>query len=169
MEGKYILTAAVPQNLDICLDIILQGKSFQREQGFIQWTDDYPNRSTIEEDIEKGIGYVVKAENRIAGYMCIDFSGEPAYENIEGKWHSDLPYGVIHRMAFDKAFRGIGLADITFSLIEKFCLKKGVSYIRIDTDFPNKRMQHILKKNGFKNCGVITLRGSGRLAFDKLF
>ena len=72
-------------------------------------------------------------------------------------------------MAFDKAFRGIGLADITFSLIEKFCLKKGVSYIRIDTDFPNKRMQHILKKNGFKNCGVITLRGSGRLAFDKLF
>lgn len=125
MEGKYILTAAVPQNLDICLDIILQGKAFQRE--------------------------------------------EPAYENIEGKWHSVLPYGVIHRMAFDKAFRGIGLADITFSLIEKFCLKKGVSYIRIDTDFPNKRMQHILKKNGFKNCGVITLRGSGRLAFDKLF
>lgn len=169
MEGKYILTAAVPQNLDICLDIILQGKAFQREQGFIQWTDDYPNRSTIEEDIEKGIDYVVKAENRIAGYMCIDFSGEPAYENIEGKWHSDLPYGVIHRMAFDKAFRGIGLADITFSLIEKFCLKKGVSYIRIDTDFPNKRMQHILKKNGFKNCGIITLRGSGRLAFDKLF
>ena len=42
-----------------------------------------------------------------------------------------------------------------------------VYYIRIDTDFPNKRMQHIFIKNGFKECGVINFKGPKK-AYDKI-
>ena len=166
---RNTLELAKIEELEKCYEIVDMGREFQKEQGFVQWTDDYPNLNTIHEDILRQKGYVVKVNGEIAGYMCIDFDGEPAYENIEGKWRLEAPYGVVHRMAFDKKFRGMGLADITFNLIEDLCKRKNIHYIRIDTDFPNERMQHILKKNGYENCGVIIFQGSGKLAFDKIF
>ncbi len=164
----YTLEKAGVNDVELCSQIIDEGRQFQREQGFVQWTEDYPNIDTIRSDVELGIGYVLKEDGVIAGYMCIDFSGEPAYKQIEGKWSCELPYAVVHRMAFSSKFRGIGLVDTAFAHIEALCLDKKVSYIRVDTDFENKRMQHILEKNHFSKCGVIVFQGSGKLAYDKL-
>ena len=61
-------------------DILQMGRSFQQEQGFTQWTEEYPTLETVREDIRAGKGYALMAEGRIAGYMCIDFDGEPAYD-----------------------------------------------------------------------------------------
>lgn len=163
----YTLEKVQAWELDTCMGIIDAGKAFQREQGFTQWTDDYPNRDTLRGDIRDGTGYVLKADGRVAGYMCIDFGGEPAYDKIDGQWASDEPYAVVHRLAFDAAYRGKGLADTTFRLIEELCLAKDIHCIRVDTDFPNKRMQHVLTKNGFVNRGVIIFQGSRKLAYDK--
>ena len=162
-----ILESANNSDIDVCWDILADGRRFQREQGFVQWTDDYPNRDTVKDDILSQKGYVLKVDGAIAGYMCIDFSGEPAYESINGSWRSEKNYAVIHRMAFRKIFCGKGLSEASFSLAEKLCIEQGVDYLRIDTAYPNKKMQHILEKNGFKYCGVIKYQGSERLAYDK--
>lgn len=163
----YSLELANSKELEVCYEIIEEGRAFQKEQGFVQWTEAYPNRDTIEADIEKKKGYVIKADKDILGYMCVDFDGEPAYDDINGAWRSEVPYAVVHRMAFSKKARGKGIADIAFGLIDKLCLAKGVKYIRVDTDFPNKRMQHILKKNGYIYCGVIVFQNGDKLAYDK--
>lgn len=157
------------EDLRQCYEIIDMGRKFQQEQGFTQWTEDYPNFDTIRDDILNQKGYVVKVDGAIAGYMCIDFDGEPAYDRIDGKWNADAPYAVVHRMAFSRQYVGIGLADTTWKLIEDCCQNNDVHYIRVDTDFTNKRMQHILVKNGFQPCGVISFQGSGKLAYDKTF
>ena len=162
-----ILESANNSDIDVCWDILADGRRFQREQGFVQWTDDYPNRDTVKDDILSQKGYVLKVDGAIAGYMCIDFSGEPAYESIDGSWRSEKNYAVIHRIAFRKIFCGKGLSESAFSLAEKLCIEQGVDYLRIDTAPPNKRMQHILVKNGFEYCGVIKYQGSERLAYDK--
>ncbi len=164
----YTLELAQLKDISICYEIIKEGRDFQKEQGFEQWTEAYPNRDTLMNDIQSKKGYVIKTNNEIAGYMCIDFSGESAYADINGEWRSDAPYAVIHRMAFGKKYRGNGLADIAFKMVEELCIECNVRNIRVDTDFPNKRMQHILKKNGFINCGVIVFQGGKKLAFDKL-
>ena len=148
--------------------MIEMGRRFQQEQGFVQWTEDYPSRDTVREDIRAGKGYALLTGGEIAGYMCIDFDGEPAYRKIEGAWRTEGPYAVVHRMAFHSAYRGKGLADAAFRLIGELCGEKGVSVIRVDTDFPNKRMQHILEKNGFVNCGTIVFQGGAKLAYDKI-
>ena len=163
------LEAAQMEDCEVCRRIIDMGREFQQEQGFVQWTEDYPNLDTIRDDIKNKKGYVVKVDGVIAGYMCIDFDGEPAYESIEGAWRTEGPYAVVHRMAFSRDFRGMGLADVTLKLIEELCVQNGVRAIRVDTDFPNRRMQHILTKNGFEHCGVIVFQGSGKLAYDKSF
>lgn len=102
------LEAARPNELDACWEIIREGRAFQNEQGFVQWTEDYPNRETLRQDIEEGKGFVLKVDGTIAAYMCVDFDGEPAYADIEGRWEMEEPYAVVHRMAFAAAFRGRG-------------------------------------------------------------
>ena len=46
-----ILESAKNSDIDVCWDILADGRRFQREQGFVQWTDDYPNRDTVKDDI----------------------------------------------------------------------------------------------------------------------
>ena len=161
------LEPAQAGDAELCSQILDEGRQFQRAQGFVQWTDDYPNLDTVRRDVAAGIGYVLRANGAAAGYLCVDFSGEPAYAVIEGAWHVEPPYAVVHRMAFRRSFQGAGLADSAFALVEQLCAKRQVPYIRADTDFPNKRMQHILEKNGFLPCGVIFYQKGGRLAYDK--
>ncbi len=150
-----------------CNRILHSGRMFQREQGFVQWRDEYPNLATVQEDIQRERGYVLMADDCIAGYLCIDFDGEPAYEKLKGRWNTKGAYGVVHRMAIDESFRNRGLAHEAFRLVEQHCLSHGVKNVRIDTDFPNKRMQHILEKNGYQYCGDVMYGTSGRMAYDK--
>lgn len=163
----YLLELAQSKDVAKCYAIIKAAKKFQREQGFIQWTDEYPNESTIRDDVDAKKGYIFTVDGDIAGYMCIDFSGEPAYANIEGGWNTEMPYAVVHRMAFSERYRGKGLSSVALTLVEDLCLSKGVNCIRVDTDFQNTRMQHVLEKGGFSKCGVIVFQGSGKLAYDK--
>lgn len=163
----YQLITATWDNIPRYLEILNSGREFQRAQGFIQWPDGYPAREDIQEDILSHKGYALTAGDAIAGYLYLGFDGDPAYPQIKGAWHYDAPYAVIHRIAIGEEFRGQGLADIAFRLAETICLKKGVFVLRIDTDGENKRMQHILNKNGFSYCGTVVQGGGDRLAFDK--
>lgn len=155
------------EELEDCAAIIEEGRRFQEAQGFTQWTKAYPNRETVRGDILKERGYVLRDGERLAGYLCVDFGGEPAYEQIEGAWHTREPYGVIHRMAFFPEYRGRGLAQAAFSLAEELCRRRGVPSLRIDTGFSNERMQHVIEKYGFEKCGIIRYEGNGRWAYDK--
>lgn len=80
---------------------------FQQEQGFIQWTEDYPALPDIAGDIAAGKGYLLREGDTVLGYLCLDFDGEPAYTGItEGSWRWEEPYGVVHRLALNRAGRG---------------------------------------------------------------
>lgn len=162
------LEQAKMEEFEEYLAIIEDAKKFQREQGFIQWTDDYPNRATILEDLHLGKGYALKVDGKVAGYVYVDFDGEPVYEEIEGEWRTQEPYVAVHRLALSREFRGLGLSTAVFGLVEELCKGKPVKSMRMDTDPCNKRMQHVLQKNGFVLCGKIIFQGSEKLAFDKV-
>lgn len=161
------LELARPKDLEICAGLMREGRAFQQEQGFVQWTPDYPNRDTVLEDIQSAKGYVLKVDGQIAGYLCVDFDGEPAYEDIrQGQWETGEPYAAVHRLALSGQFRGRGLTTAIFEQVRALCLARGVTGIRGDTDPQNLRMQHVLEKNGFRRRGVILFQGSEKLAYD---
>lgn len=164
---KLELVLAQWAELPACMEILDAGRKFQRAQGFVQWPDGYPPRSEIERDIQNSEGYVLKVDEGIGAYLAISFRGDPAYPKIQGAWLSDGPYAVMHRVAIGDGFRGRGLADEIFRLAGVLATAKGVPAIRIDTDAQNKRMQHILQKNGFVFCGTVTQNGGSRMAFEK--
>ena len=84
------LTQARPGEESICMEIIADGRQFQQEQGFIQWTEDYPALPDIAGDIAAGKGYLLREGDTVLGYLCLDFDGEPAYTGITAGSYTHL-------------------------------------------------------------------------------
>ena len=160
------LRRAKPEEAQAALSFIDDARRHQREQGFIHWADDYPNLSTVQNDILKGNGYFLADGKTDFGYVCISFDGEPAYQAIEGRWHTGSNYAVIHRIAFGKARRGSGASKELFRLAKSLCLSRGIHAIRIDTGQENQKMRHILQREGYRYCGTVYYSGSPRMAYE---
>ena len=62
----YLLELAQSKDVAKCYAIIKAAKKFQREQGFIQWTDEYPNESTIRDDVDTKKGYIHSIKSPIS-------------------------------------------------------------------------------------------------------
>ncbi len=165
---NIVLEKAAVQDAPACVAILNSGRAFQRQQGFVQWSDDYPNEASVLQDIEAGNAHILKVDGHAAGYLYISFDGDPAYNVIKGAWRTKEPYAVIHRVAFDGQYREMGLSAAAFGLAEEYILSRGIRNVRIDTHHQNRRMQHVLEKNGFVLCGEVQMRGEPRLAYDKL-
>lgn len=128
-----------------------------------QWTNGYPQREVLQQDIDAGNSYVVvDAEKQAIGTFAFILGIEPTYLSIyEGEWIDDsLPYATIHRLASSSDTHGI--AQSCFS----WAKEQGLS-LRADTHRDNHIMQHILLAQGFRYCGIIFLaNGDERLAYQ---
>lgn len=160
---------AVETDINNIMTIIRQAQAYFKEQGIDQWQNNYPNTGTISDDIDNQHSYVLLKDNKIVATAAVSFDGEKTYDFIhEGKWISNNEFAVIHRIAVDNTYKGLGLSAEIIKSVEKLCLSKGVYSIKVDTHKENIPMQKLLEKNKFQYCGVIYLEdGSKRIAFEK--
>ena len=175
------------EDVDRILELIEMAKSSLKEMGIDQWQNGYPNREKIENDVNKGISYVLEIEKSITENTDFDknnnkkivativLSPEPetAYDNIDGSWKTTEPYVAIHRVAVDNSVKNQGIATKVLSYSENFCRENGIENLRADTHTENIPMQRVLIKQGFEIRGEITLDrepdvGAKRIAFDKI-
>ena len=131
-----------------------------------QWgPTNWPPEQLIHSDIKNGNSYVCTNDSgEVIGtfYFTQGKDIEPTYRLIEGgKWTADAPYGVVHRVATAGKMPGVG------SFILRWALRQA-GYLRIDTHPDNTVMQSLLRKLGFRQCGIIhvTQDPDPRLAFD---
>ncbi|ABK61540.1 MULTISPECIES: GNAT family N-acetyltransferase [Clostridium] len=152
------------------LEIIFEAQNYFKKHNIDQWQDGYPNFETIDNDINKGYGYVLVKDEIILGTVALSFDKEESYTNIyDGKWLSNENSAVIHRIAISNKLKGNNLASVIIKHIEDICLNKNIHSIKIDTHEDNISMQKLLYKNNFKYCGVVYLEdNSKRIAFEKL-
>ncbi|QAA33914.1 GNAT family N-acetyltransferase [Clostridium manihotivorum] len=160
----------VEADISSIMTIIRQAQDYFKDKGIDQWQNGYPNPEVIRKDIANGHSYVLLKEDNIVGTAAISFDGENTYDDIyEGQWLSNDTFAVIHRIAVDNDYKGLGLSSIIIENVEELCKSKGVSSIKVDTHEDNLSMQRLLKKNGFQFCGIIYLEDkSKRVAFEKL-
>jgi len=152
------------------MKIIEQAQANFKKAGIDQWQDGYPNRGSIERDIENEESYVLIKDGEIAATGVVSFRKEEAYTRIyEGQWLSAGGYAVIHRVAVTNRYKGRRLSSAFMELAERLCRERGLRSVRADTHEQNLPMQTVLKNNGFQYCGVVYLgSGAKRLAFEKV-
>ena len=129
-----------------------------------QWGDGYPTREQLENDIQRGVSYVMEHEGVPCATFVFIIGDDPTYAYIEdGQWLDDtLPYGTIHRIASNGQRRGI------FRTVLDWCSAQ-CSNIRIDTHQANARMIHLIEQAQFTRCGIIYTRdNSPRMAYQCL-
>ena len=152
------------------MEIIKEAQKYLKKEGIDQWQNNYPNSETLKEDIKNNNSYLLKKENRILATAAIIFGEDPTYNYIEGgEWISEDEYGVIHRAAVAKDYKGRGVISRAFKEAFKLGKSKNVSSIRVDTHQENFSMQRAIEKEGFNYCGIIYIEdGSKRLAYEKI-
>lgn len=152
---------AQPGDLPALLEIFAHARAFMAQTGnSTQWPATYPGAELMQQQIARGVCYVLEGNARLEATFCYIPGPEPTYAEIyDGGWPDDAPYATIHRMA--SAGRVHGAAAICFA----WCAARGLP-LRADTHADNKVMQHLLEKNGFVRCGNITLAdGTSRIAY----
>jgi hypothetical protein len=153
-------------DLDAVMEIVDAARGIMRASGNMrQWTGGYPDEELVKKDIENGNSYVcLDEEQNIVGTFTFIQGNDPTYARIyEGAWSDDTrPYGVIHRLASTETSKGVANACL------QWCYEQ-IPNLRADTHRDNHILQYILKKHGFKYCGIILLaNGDERLAFQKV-
>lgn len=152
-------------DIDVIMDLVDKARGIMRSSGNLhQWTDGYPSRELIEEDIREGYGFVVVPDEggEPLAYFAFIQGIEPTYNTIyDGAWlDADSPYAVIHRLASAPESHGVFDATMAFALSR-------CGNIKIDTHRDNTIMQHNILKHGFSYCGIIYLEsGAERLAYQ---
>ena len=160
---EYQIRKAKWEDLTRIEAIYAYARNFMEETGNPhQWGKTTPATSQLKDDIRKGDLYVLISENVIHGVFYFYIGEDPTYGVIEdGQWHSDTPYGTIHRIAGDGS-GGVLAAAVSFG-------KTRINHIRIDTHHDNKIMQKAVAKQGFRRSGIIYLaNGDPRIAYDLL-
>lgn len=140
----------------------------RRLDGSEQWQNGYPDLRTIQSDFENGFGYVVDRDDDVVGYGAIIFDDEPAYNDIKGKWLSSGSYVVVHRLTVSSNAIGKGVAKFFLNALESLAIGNQVHSTKVDTNFDNVAMLHILNKLGYTYCCEVLFSGSYRMAFEKM-
>ena len=158
----YQVRQAEQEDLPRILSLYDSARSFMRARGNGgQWGSTNPPPEKILGDLERNELYVLFDDRGIHGVFMFSLRGEPTYGEIAGAWHSDRPYGVIHRVAGDGSggiFRAAAADGAGFT-----------DHLRVDTHEKNLPMQKAILREGFSLCGVIRLEnGSERLAYDRV-
>ena len=152
--------------------IIEDAKTLLASLNINQWQNGYPNTEQVENDIKNSESYVVlNNENEIIATSMFTLRKEPTYKNIDGSWiiNENQKYGVVHRMAIKKEFRKLGLATYLFEAFHQQLKEKSIQSLKIDTHEDNIDMQTLIKKLGYKYCGIIyTSYNAKRVAFEKI-
>lgn len=152
---------ASKEDLPQILAIYEAARQFMIESGNPgQWTDGYPSRALLEEDLQKERLYVAASQGEILGVFVLMDGPEPDYATLEGRWLDESPYQVIHRIASKRG--GIVKEVFDWALTQ-------TSSLRIDTHADNAPMRHVLEREGFISVGELTLaNGDKRQGYHKL-
>ncbi len=159
-------------DMDDIMRLIREAQAFIKTLGIDQWQDGYPERGTLEADIDLGQLYVFAEEESVHAVAALTLLPEPIYDAIEGAWLTDGPYLTIHRMAIDDSRRGRGLAAGMLERALRMARENGCAAVRADTHRGNRVMRRFLEKNGFRCCGLVRYdvkEGDPlRVAYEKL-
>ena len=151
---------ATENDLPRILEIYDIARRFMRQNGnMVQWVNGYPSEPLLRQDIANGDLYVMEDAGGIYCVFALVVGDDPTYAKIDGVWHSEAEYHVIHRVA---AVRGRGVARAIFGFAAEHA-----DYLRCDTHEDNAPMRRALESFGFRECGMITVaNGTERVAYD---
>lgn len=151
---RWKITKAALADLDALFAIYQNAKNEMQRKGIHQWTDNYPTRAIIENDIKQGSMFALHCGNRILGAIVLSQDQEPEYKEVDWKFDGSKVL-VIHRLAIDPTYQGRGYATDLMDFAENYAAENDYTAIRLDTYSQNKKSLELYKKRGYTYRGNV--------------
>ena len=160
------------EEIENVMEIIEDARALLKETSH-QWQNNYPNRSTLINDISNQYLFGAYINNELAGIMALVPGFNVDYDIIEGEWitppsDKDL---VIHRIAVKSRYRGNKVGDTLMKYAEVYAKEKGYLSLKADTHRLNIPMTKLCINNGYHMSGIIYIKriepDPSRLLFEK--
>lgn len=126
-------------------------------KGIHQWDQNYPDLTTIQNDISKAQLYTYKIGDKITGIVVLNEVQDPEYADLQWVTSSDSRNLVVHRLAVHPHYQGKGIARKLMDFTEIFAKEQGYDSIRLDTFSQNSRNQKFYDNRGYQLTGEVYL------------
>lgn len=126
-------------------------------KGIHQWDQNYPDLTTIQNDISKAQLYTHKSGDKITGIVVLNEVQDPEYADLQWVTSSDSRNLVVHRLAVHPHYQGKGIARKLMDFAEIFAKEQGYDSIRLDTFSQNSRNQKFYDNRGYQRTGEVYL------------
>jgi ribosomal protein S18 acetylase RimI-like enzyme len=144
-----VVEKARPVDFEAILSVYRLATALHRDQGLIQWDDEYPSPTTLKENLALGVTWVIRSpEGQIMATTTLDSDQEPQYEQIQWMYpaHRIL---VVHRLCVHPAYQGQGLAKKLMEFTESFAKDNDYEVIRFDAFLGNDASQSLYRNLGY--------------------
>lgn len=160
-----LLRRAEMKDLPQIEQIILDGKAHLAAQNINQWRGQYPNMDVLVHDINNGYNYVLVEDDEVLGTISAISGPDMSYQTLDGQWMTEEgEYVALHRVAVSANHRGEGLSTKLFNaVLDELSLNPMIKGVRIDTHQENFGMQHVIKKMGFAETGLVKVLNSSNV------
>lgn len=153
-----IIQLCSPNHLQEIVEIFMRCKLAMEEEKIFQWTDAYPNKNILSQDIANGHLYSLFDQQKCLGVICLNQIADARYSTIN--WEdSDGNWLIIHRLAISPAQQKQGFATKLIDFAEEYTLKKGFTSIRLDAYSTNKHALRFYQKRGYVKKGEVYFAG----------
>ena len=129
-----------------------------RQNGIDQWDENYPDRQSIENDLQTQTLFVYKEGEQIAGIIVLNEHQDEEYGQVKWSTSEENRNLVVHRLAVLPEHQGKGLARKLMDFAESFAKEKKYDAIRLDTFSQNPRNQKFYGNRGYNNLGPVYLK-----------
>ena len=143
------------QDIPAVMDLVRRVVPGMRAAGNLQWNDEYPNAAAFERDVERGEMWVAEVEGKLGGVAAVTTDQDPEYAEVG--WDLTETAIVVHRVAVDPEFRGLGIAAALMEQAETVARARGIGVLRVDTNSENAATQRLFPKLGYTLAGEIGL------------
>ncbi|MBQ4570018.1 MAG: GNAT family N-acetyltransferase [Ruminococcus sp.] len=120
--------------------------------GINQWSDEYPNKEVLSEDIRKGELIVgVRDDEILTAFVMNEFADDDYYK---AAWqYPEESWCVVHRLCVSPLYHRQGLATSVMEYVENTARAQGYGAIHLDTFSGNPKALNLYHKLGFTDVG----------------
>ena len=153
-------------NLKEAFSIFVEVKKHMIQHGIDQWDDVYPDIDIVRADIlnQQAFGYF--KDSQLMGYITINEHFDKEYNEVDWKYTDDKPL-IVHRLAVNPKFQGLGIAKELMQFAEKEAKARGYLTIRLDAFSENPIALKFYHGLGYCLAGEVTFRKGIFHCFEK--
>jgi ribosomal protein S18 acetylase RimI-like enzyme len=153
-----MINKGLSHEIEVIIALTKRCGTHMRENGIDQWDENYPDYTSIQNDLKTETLFAFRENEEILGIVVLNESQDEEYNEIDWLTDSNARNLVVHRLAVDPIHQGKGIARKIMDFAENFARENQYDSVRLDTFSQNPRNQRFYTKRGYSDLGSVYLK-----------